>query len=122
VSGEREVIPAGRQPAPGYRHLLPIARLLIEDRGHMAIDRPEKFGFRQELDGYECHLTRSITAEDWAAVNERFVLPENVVYIFGLIRDQVNNIDMVGHDEMFERDGAVSIEEWEARLRAKRGG
>ena len=115
MNDEREAIAAGRQPAPWYRHLLPIARFLIEERGHQAIERPDKFGFRQEMDGYECHLTRRITAEDWAAINDHFVLPENVVYIFGLIRDQTNNIDMVGHDEMVERDGVIPIEVWEER-------
>jgi hypothetical protein len=119
VSDEREVIAAGEQPPPWYKHLLPIARFLIEERGHMAMDRADRFGFTQEGDGYECHLTRKITVEDWAAINERFVVPANVVYIFELIRDQDNNIDMVGHDEIADIGGVFPAEVWEERQRAQ---
>jgi hypothetical protein len=85
----------------------------------MPVERPDRFGFTQTGDGYECHLTRKITAEDWAAINERFVVPANVVYMFELIRDQDNNIDMVGHDEVADLDGLFSAEEWEERQRAR---
>ena len=122
VSDEREIIPAGEQPAPWFLHLRPITRFLITERGHMPIEEvedPEDWGFTQEMDGFECHLTHGITPEDWAAINERFVIPANVVYMFGLIRDQDNNIDIVGHDEITDRDGVIPIDVWEERQRAE---
>jgi hypothetical protein len=116
---EREVIPAGRQPGIGYKHLFPIAKFLIEQRGHMAMEEPEAFGFIYENgSGYHCALTRSITGEDWAALNVRFVVPDNIVYIFGRIRDQANGIEIAGYDTIVDIDGEIPIEVWEERQRA----
>jgi hypothetical protein len=119
VTDEREVIPAGKQPMPWYRHLLPIGRFLIEERGHLPLERPDKFGFAQKFDGYKCELTRGITEEDWAALNERVVIPDNVVYIFNVIRDQMNGVEIVGFDEMEDPDGVIPIDVWVERQRAE---
>jgi len=112
---EREVIPGGRRPPPWYDHLLPIAKFLVEARGHMAIENPEEYGFVQDHDGYNCHLTHRITDEDWAAINERFELPRTIRFFHGLIRDNDNNIDFLGHDTIISREGRIPIEVWEAR-------
>jgi hypothetical protein len=109
----REIIPAGEQPAPWYRHLLPIAKFLIEERGHLPIEKPQKYGFWMTAGGFECHLTRSITEADWQAINQRFVIPENIRYHAGLIRDGVNRIDMVGNDICIGDHGVEPIENME---------
>jgi hypothetical protein len=119
VSDQREVIPSGRQPAPWYLHLIPVARFLIEARGHMPLERPEKFGFTQDYDGFKCHLSRNITEEDWVAINEHFVVPENLVYFLGRILDQDNSIELIGYDTIDDVDGEIPIEVWEERQRAK---
>jgi hypothetical protein len=116
----REIIPAGKQPAPWYHHLEPIAKFLIEERGHLPIHKPEKHGFHMADDGIECHLTRSITAEDWAAINERFVIPDNIGFMFGyLIRDGVNGIDMLGYDSFVGVDGVEGVEGMETEIRQR---
>lgn len=112
----REIIPGGEQPLFSYQHLIPIAKFLIEERGHMPIERPEKFGFIHAA-GFRCELTRRITDEDWAAINRRFVLPDTIGYGDGLIRDNLNRMDIEGIEEMITEDGVIPIEEWEARQR-----
>jgi hypothetical protein len=68
--GARTVI--SEQAAPfAFEHLLPIAKFLIEERGHMPLSRPEELGF-EHMDGFQCRVTRRSTGADWAAVNERF--------------------------------------------------
>jgi hypothetical protein len=112
---EGEVIPAGEQPAPWYKHLLPIAKFLIEERGHMAIEKPEKYGYVYGLGGGRFRFTRRITDEDWAAINERFVMPNNIGFFHGLIRDNDNHVDMMGFDTIDK----LPAEEWEATQRMK---
>lgn len=112
----REIISAEKQPEPGYRHLIPVAKFLIEERGHLPIYKPEKYGFRMG----ECHLTRAVTAEDWSAINERFVLPEHIGYMFGyLIRDGLNWIDIIGHDTYTSLKGVEPIDGMEADIRQR---
>lgn len=112
----REIIPAGEQPLFSWEHLLPIAKFLVEERGHMPLSRPENYGFLQ-LNGFRCRLTRWITDEDWIAINQRFALPETIGYGDGLIRDNLNRIDIEGFDEIICEDGVIPIEEWEVRQR-----
>ena len=100
----RPVIPEGEQEEV-YEHLFPIAALLIE-RGHVPIENPKEFGFCINPRDVVCQLTRRITAEDWHAINERFVLPDNIGYIQGIIRDIVNWVDIIGFDEI-STDGVV---------------
>jgi hypothetical protein len=121
-SPEREVIPAGEQPMPGYRHLFPIAKFLIEERGHMPIENPDRYGYVYTLDGAKFRFTRRITDEDWAAINERFVMPKNIGFFHGLMRDNDNHIDMMGFDTIISVGGEIPAEVWEERQRAKRGG
>jgi hypothetical protein len=111
----REVIPGGEQRPPWYLHLLPVARFLVEERGHTPIEEPEEFGWTQDIDGFKCHLTHRITDEDWAAINERFELPNTIGYFHGLIRDNLNRVDMMGHDTIISDEGQIPIEEWEAQ-------
>lgn len=85
----------------------------------MPLEEPEEFGFTQDYDGFKCHLTHAITDEDWTAINERFVVPGNVVYVFGRIRDQDNGIELIGHDEIEDVDGVIPIGLWEERQRAE---
>jgi hypothetical protein len=108
---QREAIPSGEQPAPWYKHLLPIAKFLIEERGHMAIEKPEKYGCVYGLGGGKFRLTRRITDDDWAAINERFVMPDNIGFFNGLMRDNDNHVDMMGFDTI----GDIPAEEWEAK-------
>ncbi len=114
----REIIPGGEQPLFSYRHLIPIARFLIEERGHLPIERPEKCGFVL-ADGFQALLTRRITHEDWAAINERFILPENIGFHGGVIQDNLNSMQILGIEEMITEDGVIPIEEWEARRRGR---
>jgi hypothetical protein len=112
----REIIPSGKQPAPWYHHMVPIAKFLIEERGHLPVDKPEKYGFYNG----ECQLTRSITAEDWAAINEHFVIPDNIAFMFGyLIRDGVNGIDMLGFDTFQGLHGDKPVEVVEEEIRQR---
>jgi hypothetical protein len=46
-------------------------------------------------------------------------VPDNIVYIFGRIRDQANGIEMVGFDTILDVDGEIPIEVWEERQRAQ---
>jgi hypothetical protein len=117
IQSGRETIPAGEQEW-GYHHLYPIAQLLIE-RGHNPIDNKEKFGFCPTPGGVVCTLTHRFTEEDWAAINERFVLPDNIRWHNGLIRDTANWIDMMGADTMLSRGEVIPIEAWEERQRAR---
>ncbi len=112
----REIIPGGEQPLFSYEHLMPIARFLVEERGHMPLTRPEKYGFVQR-NGFRCLLTRRITDEDWAAINQRFALPNTIGYAYGVIRDNLNSMEFEGYDEIITEDGVIAIEEWEARQR-----
>ena len=112
----RETIPSGRQPPFSYEHLLPIARFLVEERGHMPIEQPENFGF-VHMDGFQCRLTRRITDEDWAAIKQRFVLPDTIGYGDGVIRDNLNWMEFLGIERVITEDGVIPIEEWEARQR-----
>jgi hypothetical protein len=78
----REVIPSGRQPFLSFQHLVPIARFLIEERGHGFMPKDEtlvtfEWGFVR-LNGLRCRVTHRVTDEDWAAINERFVLPDTI--------------------------------------------
>jgi hypothetical protein len=119
MSGDAEariVIPEGRQRFT-WEHLIPIAQLLIE-RGHVPITKKQKFGFSSTPGGVECRLTRAFTLDDWDAINERFVVPDNLVYFRGLIRDNANKVDMIGIEEISTVDGVMGPEEWEARERA----
>ena len=84
----------------------------------MPLEEPEEYGW-QLADGMQCLLARSITSEDWEAVNKRFVVPPNLVYIFGRIRDQSNGVEMIGFDTIVDVDGEIPIEVWEERQRAK---
>src|SRR3954454_206829 len=113
------MIPAGEQPGPGYSHLFPIAKFLIEERGHMAIENPDRYGYIYGLDGAKFELTRRITDEDWAALNERFVMPDNIGFFHGLMRDNDNHIDMMGFDTMMSGGVEIPIEVWEERQRAE---
>jgi len=115
VSDEREVIPAGEQPAPWFEHLLPVAKFLIEERGHMALENPEEYGYVDGLDGNKFYFTRRITDEDWEAIKERFVIPDNIGFFGGLLRDNANHVDMIGYDTITSRGKQIPIEEWEAR-------
>jgi hypothetical protein len=109
----REIISAEKQPEPGYYHLIPIVKFLIEERGHLPVEHPGKYGFYNG----DCQLTRSITAEDWAAINERFVVPPHIGFMFGyLIRDGLNHIDILGFDS-FQDDDPIDVIEDEIRRR-----
>lgn len=111
----REVVPAGEQES-GFRHMIPIARLLIE-RGHPPIDEDSTFGFNPSPAGMVCALGRMFSSADWDAINERFVIPDNIVYFHGLIRDNTNWVDMMGWDEVVCLDGVQSVDVWEERER-----
>lgn len=115
-SDSREVIPGGRQQF-GWEHLIPVAKLLIE-RGHLPIRSDSKFGFHPSSGRTMCSLARRFTEEDWDAINQRFILPDTIVYFHGLIRDNVNRVDMMGREEVTFPDGVQPIDVWEARERA----
>ncbi len=105
--------PEGEQEF-GYEHLFPIAKLLIE-RGHKPLDDWDKYGFAPGPNGITCWMTRAFTDEDWEAIKERFVIPRNIVFYKGLIRDNDNEVDMLNYDEIHDTDGTISADEWESR-------
>jgi hypothetical protein len=63
-------------------------------------------------------FSRRITEEDWNALNRRLVLPPNIWFHHGLIRDGENGVDFIGVDEILEVDGPQPAEAWEAKERA----
>jgi hypothetical protein len=85
----------------------------------MAIENPDRYGYVYGLDGPKFELTRRITDEDWAALNERFVMPDNIGFDRGLMRDNDNHVDMMGFDTMRSGGVLIPIEEWEERQRAQ---
>lgn len=95
----RQVIPAGNHTTLDY--LFPILDLLIE-RGHPPVSEKADHGFEPRPHGWECALIGRLTPEDWAATNERFVLPNRITYHpeaeggYGLIRDGANYVDIFG--------------------------
>lgn len=120
---DREVIPAGEQERPLWRHLTPMVRLLVEERGHLIIMEPNKWGFVGMSGRYECGLTRVITDDDWQALKERFVIPRNIGFFKGLIRDNENGCDIVGTDWILTAGGREHVDTYEAKMRAEgRGG
>ncbi|MGQ0463995.1 MAG: hypothetical protein ACT4QG_01625 [Sporichthyaceae bacterium] len=117
----REVIPGGWQEEwPGWHHVKPLIRFLVEERGHLLLHPDEPWGVVPLNGGRDCSLTRMITEESWAALNERFVIPDNIGYMAGFIRDFENGIDISGYDWVIGLDGKNErIEPHEAELRAK---
>jgi hypothetical protein len=63
-------------------------------------------------------FSRQITDSDWKALNQRFVLPPNLSFHKGLIRDNDNRVDFVGVDELIGLDGLEPVAVWEAKERA----
>jgi hypothetical protein len=117
ISNSREIIAGGEQPLLSFEHLIPIARFLVEERGHMPLSSPETVGFVKR-NGFRCLLTRRITEQDWAAVKDRFILPDSIGYHGGIIQDNLNRMQFEGYDEIITEDGVIPIEEWEARQQA----
>jgi hypothetical protein len=54
---------------------------------------------------------------DWQALNRRFVIPPNIWFDQGLIRDQDNRVDLFGVDEVEGLNGLEPIDVWEAEER-----
>ena len=116
---DREVITPGKVRPISWVHLVPIARFLIEERGHLPIHQPERWGFTSGQSGGLFQLSRRITDEDWEALNGHFVLPPNIWFHKGLIRDQDNGVDFLGFDEVIGLEGVEPIEIWEAKELAR---
>ncbi|MGQ0466220.1 MAG: hypothetical protein ACT4QG_12955 [Sporichthyaceae bacterium] len=98
----------------GYRHMIPIVQLLMR-RGHLPIGSWDRYGFVPGGSLITCHLTYPLTEDDWAAVVERFVIPENIIWWNNVIRDQVNRLQIQGDRLILDVEGEVPIEEWAAR-------
>lgn len=106
-----EVVPAGKQN-PSWHHMVPIANFLIQ-RGHPPINYTERSGFTGTMQGMKCRLGYWITDEDWTEVNEAFVIPSNIRYFEGMIRDSLNRVDIIGHEHVTCEDGVQHISVWE---------
>jgi hypothetical protein len=113
--GTRHIIPGGRVQF-AWRNLVPIVQLLME-RGHPLIYDNGNSGFVSTPGRWICSLGRAITADDWEAINERFALPDTIVFVNSVIRDGINKIDIIGFDEIKAPNGVVSIDEWEEQER-----
>lgn len=117
---QRQVIPAGDQTTLDY--LFPIVDLLIE-RGLVPVDEVTDHGFRPAPDAWRCPLRGVITPEDWAAVNERFVVPRTIVYIReawvggGTITDNLNYVDIIGARDPQEPPNVGHDLQWDRRAR-----
>ena len=115
-SDPREVIPAGRlRPPSSWVHLVPLARFLVVERGHLPIHEPARWGF---TGAGSFQFSRRITEADWEALNQHFVIPPNIWFDQGLIRDQDNRADLFGADEVEVLNGMEPIDAWEAKERA----
>ncbi len=106
----RLIIPGGtfRHPVP---HLYPIAEFLRDAGLPLTAERPAArrgssgyLGFLGQQDGWRCFVGGPITPAIWAALNEQFVLPRNLVYWpaantttgGGMIRDNDKWVDIIG--------------------------
>ena len=83
MSNEREVIQAGPVEPISWKHLYPIARFLVEERGHLPLYHPERWGFSGSG---SFQFSHRITEADWEAINRRFVIPENIVPLSGSVK------------------------------------
>jgi hypothetical protein len=111
----REVVPPGKMN-PSWHHMVPIANFLIE-RGHPPINYAERSGFTGTRYGMKCRLGYWISEADCVAINEAFVVPPNIQYYQGLIRDNVNRVDITGHEEVTCEDGVQPVSVWADRER-----
>jgi hypothetical protein len=118
MNDEREVVQAGPVEPISWKHLYPIARFLVEERGHLPLYNPEKWGLSGSPVSFQ--FSRRITEADWEAINRRFVIPDNIVYYApkGWIQDNVNRVYFEGNDKIIGLDGVEPIEIWEAEERA----
>lgn len=112
----REVIPPAPKRPPRWRRLVPIARFLVEERGHLPLYEPERWGFTA-MGSFQ--FSRRITRADREAINERFVLPRTFgFHEIGLIQDNETGVWFEGSDEIIGLNGLEPIEIWEAQERA----
>lgn len=103
-------------PPPSWMHFVPIARFLVQERGHLPLYEPERWGF---TDMGSFQFSRRITDADWEAVRLRFVLPPNIgFHEIGFIQDDDNGVYFEGSDVIIGLEGAEPIEIWEAKERA----
>ncbi len=68
-------------------HLVPLVEELVARGNALATPSRPYDGFIPSPSGWECQLVRPITPGDWAALNEKFEIPSNIVYMVGAIRD-----------------------------------
>ena len=113
----RLVITAGPAPWPAWKHLIPIARFLVEERGHLPLYGPDRWGW-SESGSFQ--VTRRITEADWEAINRHFVIPPNIVYYApkAWIQDNDNQIWFEGNDKIIGLNGVEPIEIFEEEERA----
>lgn len=112
----REVIPPAPPRFPRWKRLVPIARFLVQERGHLPLYEPQRWGF---TDTGSFQFSRRITVADWEAINRRFELPPDFgFHEIGLIQDNETGVYFEGSDMIIGLEGAEPIEIWEAKERA----
>jgi hypothetical protein len=113
----RVVIPGGRAAWPAWKHLVPIARFLVEERGHLPLYAPDRWGW-SESGSFQ--FSRRITQADWTALNEHYVIPPNIVFWEpkAWIQDNDNRIWFEGNDVIVGSNGPEPIGTFEAQERA----
>ncbi len=78
------------------RHLVPLVQELLA-RGNELITAPKPHdGFEPTRDGWKCWLAYPITNDDWAALNEKFLIPPTIYHFAGAIRDSATWSDIIG--------------------------
>lgn len=82
-------------PLAAWDHLIPIVQALI-DAGHQPIKNEEQYGFVEAPHEWKCELYDPITLDDWQMLNEKFIIPENIFYTHGMVRDGAGWVDIYG--------------------------
>lgn len=111
----REIIPPPPERPPRWKRLVPIARFLVQERGHLPLYEPERWGFTNG----SFQFSRRITEADWEAVQLRFDLQGSFgFHEIGLIQDNDTGVWFEGTDKLIELNGVEPIDVWEAEERA----
>ena len=96
MTGRTSIAPRPHDELDHPVHLVPLVEELVARGNRLATPAKPYDGFIGSQSGWECQLVDPIRPEDWTALNERFDIPDRIVYVRGLIRDTLNWADIRG--------------------------